>query len=224
MPLSNARTLASERCAGSTPRVTAPPVGRRLAVLHQEARGGLGDRGRAAWGALRLRPALRCLPRRDRGPPPKNNNNNNNTLTHNPAPSCWAVLQRVNKHTSASRTCIANQSTAPADDSVPCCQEWTINLHIIRTGGAAGHPNVTDVQSCIECHCPDSTPSKPHGAIECCKDHSYCWSAPGCNLDGEKPGCRTLREKLPVVSPKKYFLQVPKSRRRRRSHSHSAAR
>ena len=89
-------------------------------------------------------------------------------------------------------------------------EHWTTNLHIIRTGSPPGHPQVTDVQSCIECHCLDGTPSDPHGAIGCCPDHGYCWSAPGCEKTFGLKGrdCRGDKHRsVPVIAPKAYFLQ-----------------
>ena len=93
-------------------------------------------------------------------------------------------------------------------------ETFTMNLHIIRTGGVEGQPNTTwseisDVQSCIECHCSGGSAEFPLGLIDCCPDHTYCWSAPGCNQDGKKLGCHKFEPvgKKPVIAPKKYTLQ-----------------
>eukprot|EP00729_Bicosta_minor_P009102 gene9102-12666_t len=110
-------------------------------------------------------------------------------------------------------------------------ERWTMNLHIIRTGSVPGEPQVSDVQSCIECHCEDGTPSHPHGAIGCCPDHEYC--CPMClpyseggvlpsvvvniavdkrrvreDSDGFFSHSRADNHKFkPVISPKEYYLQ-----------------
>jgi len=47
---------------------------------------------------------------------------------------------------------------------------WTANLHFIRT------TNVSDVQSAIECRCPDSDPPYHNrGAVGCCPDGGMCY-------------------------------------------------
>ena len=48
----------------------------------------------------------------------------------------------------------------------------TANFHFIRTDTVSDE----DHQKCIECHCSDGTPNKPHGSITCCENEAFCWN------------------------------------------------
>jgi len=61
-------------------------------------------------------------------------------------------------------------------------EQWTVNLHFIRTDTVPQ----SDVQNCIECHCPDGTPEHPHGALECCPDQTFCWGMQNTTDDPKK--------------------------------------